>query len=960
MLKFFNKINRKLLILLSISGFWQINADQNCNFVSWTPNYKHIKEVILRKQPTVYPYLRSCNDAWFGAESYDNFILDCLGGNPLKKEAFRKRFLQNDPEAEKILDEPLQSKTLKKARIEAAEKSLILESRIISRDQAYIIGLINELCRNNDKEKIECPRCLALNEKKLIDEEVDGKLKKTSLRRLCKKHSKSAHINGGIFKSVDFSGQSDDKNFPTQSQNPSLWSWRDIQDPEKITYVDESVFSDLRVFVGDRENHQTFNNFLKNIKKAITHWGCAFVDYMFAKPSKDLETLNSRRDFIKKLVENDDLYNEIVSILGEMAKCQIKVNNFILANHSFFSPGGLWLYPDGISHLKPLDTLADFSVKMRKFKEGINKNPYTIGAGIPFRIFVNFLSIMMPISIFLASKNNLINNIKEEFGPNPKDIKIGEYSEFDLNNHSIIGAILKSPIFLLNLPVSVIKTLINTYKSGSFQYQNDMYGIGPLDSLLRLPAKLGNFLVVDPANFMNNKLLNKKNCLSNLARGSLRFCEIEGDEFGRSNGLDSSNMWGKTIHPWLLALSSINGLVTMIPLVRYAAGPLRVYVEGTDVYRQGQFFRSMKKNTPKQYSEIQAMTLALANFVKLSKRLSKLMRENFPSGHPLTLVDDLHEFHSDLNPQLHSILNELSSCNKSTIRFKILSVLRKAHPFRWLFARLAESIGQIDAMTSFATLVRESRTRATNQFCPVEFIKSCQPGFKIDGFWNPFFNPETAVPNSLSVGLDLKEQHMILTGLNGGGKSTALRNIVFCILMGQVCGFAPAQNMVSAIYDNIYTCMSTKDFAEGKSTYMVQNDKIMEVLKLIEQSNERQELSLFALDEIYGGTDNVNAVPNGITFGLFCCKNRANTVLFSSHFHQMCSLEERTAGLFKNIKIKAEKDEQGKFKRIFKIEPGRIEPGHDAIGLQLTKDSGAPKEFVDAAERIKMELFPQR
>lgn len=894
--------------------------------MSWAPDYEHIFEVVSKKHETIYPYLLQFNETWFGPNGHRRFIYDCIDGNPAKKEAFKKRFIQDDFNIDELLNElypdvlvklaessdPIEGKKLKEKKKKAAKKFIEkANNRITSRKNAYTIFCLNEFSRNNDLEEIECPSCQALNKKEepspaTAATENSKKSEKSRLRKLCKKHSKAAHINGGIFSSVDCDDKKDKEHLPSFAQNPTLWSWRQAQEREKIVHLGDSVFSDLRMFVGDRENNQTFNSLLEKINRTQTDWGYAFFDYMFARPSKDLQTLVRRREFVKKLVQDDAFYNELVGILKEMAKCQEKVNDFIFAQHSFFSQNGLWLYPDGLSHFKLLNLFSRFTWA-KSLKEKINRNEALIAIGYPAQITSDVAAILTPLILMGFGKSGLINLGWQEF--------------------------------ISGRPIPDIPFALDPSGNGKLKTHNVKRDFAANPTFPNFGKSLG--------------------------RTGLEFLKAEGASVGKAFSLKSNGQWdlpsiGRAI---LLGLSSIEGALVASEWGRtIVSGPVKLAGEGMDCFNKiNSFYFTKMKNTPKTCAQVRKMTLALANFANLCKKLSKLMHQFLPEEHPLTLIDDLHEFISLSNPELARTLKELSSCGPKSMDCKNLSVLRKAHPFRWLFARPVEAIGQIDAFVAMAKLIRElALTENGNNFCPVDFVESACPGFKLEGFWNPFLKPGTAVPNSMSIGLDLKEQHMILTGLNGGGKSTALRNMVFDEIMAHVFGFAPAQSAITAIYDNIHTCMATKDCAEGKSTYMVQNDKVMENLAIIEMTHKNNEHSLLALDEIYGGTDNVNAVPNGITFGLFCCKNPSSTVLFSSHFYQMCSLEERSDGVFKNMKIRAEKDENGQFKRIFKIEPGRIEPGHDAIGLQLTKDSGAPKEFVEQAEKIKGELFPMK
>ncbi|MDQ5890576.1 MAG: mismatch repair protein MutS [Candidatus Dependentiae bacterium] len=248
-------------------------------------------------------------------------------------------------------------------------------------------------------------------------------------------------------------------------------------------------------------------------------------------------------------------------------------------------------------------------------------------------------------------------------------------------------------------------------------------------------------------------------------------------------------------------------------------------------------------------------------------------------------------------------------------------------------------IGYVDAYLSLATLLRE-RANTTAPYCFVEFLEHTgTPMIIAEHFYHPAISFDKVVTNSVIIGAPNYPNNIIISGVNAGGKSTIMKALALCCIMGQTVGIAPAQRYAFTPFHTINTYLNiTDDVSKQESLFRAELARAHTLLTTIAGMPSSQ-LSFTILDEICTGTeaiegealawavaDRLSHYPNSIT-------------LLSTHFSGLIDLEAETGGLYKNMKVVVNKDQSGAFVYPYRLQDG---PTTQQIAPDLLEQIGLP------------------
>jgi DNA mismatch repair protein MutS len=250
---------------------------------------------------------------------------------------------------------------------------------------------------------------------------------------------------------------------------------------------------------------------------------------------------------------------------------------------------------------------------------------------------------------------------------------------------------------------------------------------------------------------------------------------------------------------------------------------------------------------------------------------------------------------------------------------------------------LAERIAAIDVLQAFATVSDERgyvRPQiVTNGECVIR-----------DGrhpVVEAVLEREKYVANDVELN-QRDRQILLITGPNMAGKSTYMRQIALITVMAQIGCFVPAKEARLSLVDQIFTRIgAADDLVGGHSTFMVE---MLETRHALQKATSQ---SLILLDEIGRGTSTYDGMALAQAVIEYIQQRIGAKTLFSTHYHELTSLEETLPGVI-NVHARCE-ERDGKLLFLHKIEPGRADKSY---GIHVAELADMPRQVIERARQI--------
>jgi DNA mismatch repair protein MutS len=253
--------------------------------------------------------------------------------------------------------------------------------------------------------------------------------------------------------------------------------------------------------------------------------------------------------------------------------------------------------------------------------------------------------------------------------------------------------------------------------------------------------------------------------------------------------------------------------------------------------------------------------------------------------------------------------------------------------------RTAAAVAELDVLASFAKLA------ADRSYIRPEFNNAGE--LLIVGGRHPVIEEllrqkgERFVPNDLCFEPG-RQQLLLITGPNMGGKSTYLRQAALIVLMAQMGSFVPARQAKLPVTDRIFTRIGAADnLARGRSTFLVEMSEVAAIL------HHATPASLVLLDEVGRGT----ATFDGLSIAWAVVEHlqrhtRART-LFATHYHELTELAELLPAV-KNVHVSV-KETPNEIIFLRRVEPGSADKSY---GIEVARLAGLPKSVVERAREV--------
>ena len=194
--------------------------------------------------------------------------------------------------------------------------------------------------------------------------------------------------------------------------------------------------------------------------------------------------------------------------------------------------------------------------------------------------------------------------------------------------------------------------------------------------------------------------------------------------------------------------------------------------------------------------------------------------------------------------------------------------------------------------------------------------------------------------------LDNKQNMLIITGPNMGGKSTYMRQTALIVLLAYIGSYVPAKKAEIGRVDRIFTRIGAgDDLAAGSSTFMTEMTETAHILKTATAD------SLILMDEIGRGT----GTYDGLSLAWACAdhlgRSRRAYTMFSTHYFELTAIAKELPGTA-NVHLAA-KEHAGGIVFLYKIRTGSASRSY---GLQVARLAGVPQPVIEHAQKILDEL----
>ncbi|WBL13223.1 DNA mismatch repair protein MutS [Sutcliffiella sp. NC1] len=251
---------------------------------------------------------------------------------------------------------------------------------------------------------------------------------------------------------------------------------------------------------------------------------------------------------------------------------------------------------------------------------------------------------------------------------------------------------------------------------------------------------------------------------------------------------------------------------------------------------------------------------------------------------------------------------------------------------------LAKAVSELDVLQCFAT-ISEERQYVRPQFSPERVLAITDGRHPVV---EKVLNSNEYVPNDCFM--NNEREILLITGPNMSGKSTFMRQIALTAILAQIGCFVPAKSAVLPIFDQIFTRIgAADDLISGQSTFMVE---MLEARNAIVHATQN---SLILFDEIGRGTSTYDGMALAQSLIEYIHNKIGAKTLFSTHYHELTSLETALGKLL-NIHVSVV-EKNGKVVFLHKMKEG---PADKSYGIHVAELANLPKEvIVRAAEILK-------
>lgn len=201
-----------------------------------------------------------------------------------------------------------------------------------------------------------------------------------------------------------------------------------------------------------------------------------------------------------------------------------------------------------------------------------------------------------------------------------------------------------------------------------------------------------------------------------------------------------------------------------------------------------------------------------------------------------------------------------------------------------IWSTLERWVGLIDVSLTLGKAAKEK-----GYVRPILLDNKTEGGIEVEGLRHPLLESIQTrveyVQHNVSLGLNEEdEKGWLLYGMNASGKSSLMKAIGICVLLGQAGCFVPATVCKLRPFSSILTRILNQDnLWAGLSSFAVE---VSELRDIFDRANEK---SLVLGDELCSGTESISATSL-VAAGIEFLHKKSSRFVFATHLHSLLSL----------------------------------------------------------------------
>ena len=171
----------------------------------------------------------------------------------------------------------------------------------------------------------------------------------------------------------------------------------------------------------------------------------------------------------------------------------------------------------------------------------------------------------------------------------------------------------------------------------------------------------------------------------------------------------------------------------------------------------------------------------------------------------------------------------------------------------------------------------------------------------------------------------------IITGANGAGKSTYIKSVIECIILGQTIGVVPASEFIITPFTNITTYLNIPDCQGKESLFQAEMSRCHQQLQMLESAEKQHQFSFNIMDEIFVSTNYKEGMSGAYAIINQLCKFKHCLNIITTHFDVLANMDDLQVNKhFFDIEV----DDADNISKDYKLKPG-VSSKHMALKLLI-------------------------